>query len=234
MPLRVIGTGLGRTGTMSLKIALEQLGLGPCYHMAEVMLDPLERAPGWIRAADGDPDWESVFAGFASTVDYPGCRFWRELTAEYPAAKVVHTVRDPDAWFESTQATIFSLRMRHRMDSMPPELQEFFDKTVRQDFGDLIGDRDFMTAAFRKHNADVERAIPAERLLVYEVAQGWQPLCDFLGVEVPDRPFPRVNSREEISAMMTASAAEQGDDTMDIDRMREMMRQRLDAARGGD
>jgi hypothetical protein len=233
MPLSVIGTGLGRTGTLSLKVALEQLGLGPCYHMVEVMLDPLARAPGWVRAADGDPDWESVFAGFAATVDYPGCSFWHELTAEYPAAKVVLTMRDPDAWFESTQATIFSPQMRSRMDTMPPVLQEFFERTVRQEFGEQIHDRDFMTAAFNRHNAEVQRTIPAERLLVFEVAQGWQPLCDFLGVPVPDKPFPRVNSREEIAGMMAATTGE-GGEAMDVDSMREAMQQRLQALRGSD
>jgi hypothetical protein len=232
MPLSVIGAGLGRTGTLSLKVALEQLGMGPCYHMAEVMLDPLTRAPGWIRAADGEPDWESLFAGFAATVDYPGCKFWRELSTAYPAAKVVLSVRDPNDWFESTQATIFSPQMHNRIATMPPQLQEFLDKTVWQDFGEHIHDRGFMTAAFERHNAEVQRKVPAERLLVYQVTQGWEPLCSFLGVPVPDKPFPRANSRAEIAEMMAAASNREDGQTMDVEQMREAMRQRLQGLRG--
>ena len=105
MTLKVIGAGLGRTGTMSLKLALERLGLGPCYHMAELIMNP-ERTPLWIAAADGKPDWEAVFAGYSSTTDYPACLYWRELAAAYPNAKVILTKRDREKWFESTQATI--------------------------------------------------------------------------------------------------------------------------------
>src|SRR5437870_2958107 len=107
MALKVIGAGLGRTGTLSLKLALEELGFGPCHHMAEVMLH-LESVPLWIQAADGNPDWEAIYKGYAATVDYPGCFFWRELEKFYPDAKIILTVRDPEQWFESTQATIFS------------------------------------------------------------------------------------------------------------------------------
>lgn len=232
MPLSVIGAGLGRTGTMSLKLALEQLGMGPCYHMVEVLLDPMARAPGWIRAADGDPDWESVFAGYAATVDYPGCTFWRELAAEYPAAKVVLSVRDPDDWFDSTQATVFSARNRNRLAIAPPPIPEFFEKIARKDFGVQIDDRDFMTAAFRRHNEEVRRAIPPERLLVFEVTQGWEPLCSFLGVPVPDKPFPRVNTREEIGRMMSANPSPEDGAPLDVDQMRERIQQRLREMRG--
>src|SRR5262245_36416122 len=107
MPLKVIGAGFGRTATLSLKGALEQIGYGPCYHMVEVMLEP-ENVGHWIRAANGNPDWETIFKGFVSTVDFPGCTYWRELSQLYPEAKVLLSVRDPQTWFESTQATIFS------------------------------------------------------------------------------------------------------------------------------
>ena len=112
MPLSVIGAGFGRTGTMSLKLALDQLGFGPCYHMTEVFKNP--KASGyWEAAADGKPiDWEEVFAGYRSTVDWPGATFYKQLADAYPEAKVILTERDAEAWFESTQATIFSLHFR--------------------------------------------------------------------------------------------------------------------------
>jgi len=207
MPLKIIGAGLGRTGTLSLKVALEQLGFRPCYHMVEVWANiPCIR--DWLEAADGRPDWEKLFAGYQATVDYPGCHFWRELTAAYPKAKVILTVRDPNEWFESTQATVFSPQMRGRIGASP--VRTFIEKTVWNAFGDKIDDRDFMVEAFKKHVTDVQRAIPKERLLVLEVAQGWKPLCEFLGVPVPSTPFPRLNSREEMGAMMAAARTEGG------------------------
>jgi hypothetical protein len=199
MTLQVIGAGLGRTGTMSLKLALEQLGLGPCFHMAELMMNP-QRTPLWIAAADGKPDWDAVFAGYSSTTDYPACLYWRELAKRYPEAKLILTKRDKDKWFESTQATIFSAAMTARIRGTPVE--PFFVKTIWRDLGERIHERAFMTAYFEKHNAAVEAGIAKKRLLVYDVAEGWGPLCAFLGVPVPDAPFPKVNSREEMQARM--------------------------------
>lgn len=197
MSLRIVGAGLGRTGTLTLKTALEQLGLGPCYHMREVIDDP-SRAPLWVEAAKGRADWERIFAGYSATVDYPGCTFWRELADLYPEAKVLLSVRDPDRWFESTQATIFSDAWNQKCMNSP--MAQFFELTVYRDFGDRIHDRVFMTDYFRRHVADVERTIPKERLLVYEAREGWDPLCAFLDIPVPDEPFPHVNSREEMLA----------------------------------
>jgi hypothetical protein len=201
MPLQVIGAGLGRTGTVSLKLALEQLGFGPCYHMTELLMHP-DHAPGWVRAADGQPDWESIFCGYAATVDYPGCTFWRELAQLYPSAKVLLSVRDPDQWFESTQATIFNDESSATLNASP--LREFFEKTVWRDIGDRVHDRAFMVELFQRHNCEVERTIPRERLLVCNVAQGWGPLCDFLGVPIPDKPFPRTNSRADFAQRQAA------------------------------
>jgi hypothetical protein len=228
MPLQVIGAGLGRTGTMSLKIALEQLGFRGCYHMSEVIANPAYTG-GWIEAADGRPDWERVFAGYAATVDYPACTFWRELAAAYPAAKVVLSVRDPDHWFESTQATIFSAAMSSRLAASPA--REFFEKTVWRDFGERIGDREFMTAAFERHNAEVQRSIPSDRLLVYEVAQGWEPLCEFLEAPVPSVPFPRVNSREEMAAML--ASVDESNAPMSLEQMSAVVRERMLDRNGG-
>jgi hypothetical protein len=194
MTLRLIGAGLGRTGTASLKMALEHIGFGPCYHMSELLIDP-SRAPLWEAAADGKADWESVFRGYVATVDYPGCAFWRELAQRYPTSKVLLSVRDPDKWFESTQETIFSPPMTGMITGSP--LKSFFEKTVLRAFGERIHERAFMVDYFKCHSAEVRAAIPGERLLVHEVGQGWEPLCEFLGVPVPDTPFPRINTREE-------------------------------------
>ena len=201
MALKIVGTGLGRTGTKSLQSALNILGCGPCHHMAEVFAHP-ESTRLWIEAAKGRPDWEAIFAGYCSVVDYPGAQFWRELVAYYPQAKVLHSIRDPDEWFDSTQATIFAPEGRaHR----PGAMAEFF-QIVLGNFGDRLHDRAFMTDYFRKHTREVIRAIPAERLLVYEVSQGWEPLCEFLGVPVPGEPFPAQNSRAEFIARLQGGA----------------------------
>jgi hypothetical protein len=202
MPLEVIGAGFGRTGTLSLKLALEQLGLGPCFHMSEAIANP-ECIPAWVAATRGRPDWERLFAGYRATVDHPGCVFYRELAAIYPGAKVILTVRDPSDWFDSTQATVFSPTMRARVAD--PLFKEFLTGTVWGLFGEGIDYRAFMVEAFERHIAEVKRAIAADRLLVFEAAQGWEPLCRFLGVAVPTTPFPRVNSRAEMAAMLAVA-----------------------------
>ena len=208
MPLKVIGAGLGRTGTMSLKLALEQLGFGPCFHMAELFVNQ-DRAPLWIDAAEGRPNWEAIFKGFPATTDYPACIYWRELAGAYPNAKLILTLRDAEKWFESTQATIFSQGMTERIRSAPAPIVKFFEKTVWKDFGERIHDHDFMIDAFERHNAAVKAGVPKNRLLVYEVSEGWKPLCKFLGVDVPDAPFPKVNSREELQQRMSTGINEQ-------------------------
>jgi len=227
MALKVIGAGLGRTGTLSLKLALEQVGLGPCYHMVEVMMNP-ESVRLWMDATNGNADWDAVFKNYASTVDYPGCTFWRQLAEKYPQAKVLLSVRDADQWFESTQATIFSPASIQRLGASP--MGEFARRTVWSAFGDRIHDRDFMVEAFKRHNAEVERAIPKDRLLVYEVAQGWEPLCKFLDIPVPNTPFPRVNSREEMTAMMASHSGGDPNKPMDFAKLQETLRARF---RGG-
>lgn len=228
MGMKLIGAGLGRTGTLSIKLALEQLGFGPCYHMAELFMHPAHAAL-WERAADGHPDWETLFSGYASTVDYPGCTFWRELARSYPQAKVLLSVRDARAWFESTQETIFSEHSLQSLQGSP--LQEFFDKAVWRGCRERIHDREFMVDSCMRHNADVEHTIPPARLLVYEVAQGWDPLCAFLGVPVPAKPFPRVNSREEYAKMRSEQSA-RGHDVLGQPEMGEQIRERLARLRG--
>jgi hypothetical protein len=199
MTLKVIGAGLGRTGTASLKVALEQLLGGRCYHMSECFGNPAN-PPLWLEAAHGRPDWEAIFRDYVATVDYPACGFWRELADYYPDAKVLLSVRDPDKWFESTRETIFSDDIRELATHTPDSA--FFDACVNKDFVGHFGDRAFITDYFRRHSKAVIAAIPKERLLVYEAGQGWEPLCAFLGVPVPDTPFPHVNTRSDFLAML--------------------------------
>ena len=212
MTLEVIGAGLGRTGTASLKVALEQLGMGGCYHMGEVIanLDSIEL---WVRAADGTPDWESTFDGFGATVDYPGCSFWRELADYYPSAKVLLSVRDANTWFDSTQETIFSPLALEFIEKTP--MKEFMEKTVWHEFDGRIRDRDFMVPYFEQRIAEIKDAIPDDRLLVYEVKQGWEPLCEFLDIPVPATPFPRINSRDETRRLIESLAAGHSDQSLE-------------------
>lgn len=197
MALKVIGAGLGRTATFSLKFALEHLGLGPCYHMAEVLAGARRNVPLWLDVVRGKPDWDSVFAGFRSTTDYPACTYWRELAAYYPHAKVVLTVRDADSWFDSVSETIFSPKMQGSLAGSP--LEAIMQGAIFDAFGGRVNDRAFMTDWFVRRNQAVIDSLPRDRLLVFSPKDGWKPLCDFLGVPVPAVPFPRVNSRDELN-----------------------------------
>jgi hypothetical protein len=204
MTLKVIGAGYGRTGTMSLKLALEQLGFGPCYHMVEVFQNP--QAPlWWIEAAEGRPDWEKIFAGYNATVDWPNATFYKELAEAYPEAKVILTVRDPESWFKSTQATIFARDIPEETDEPWPKM---VGKVIAELFDRRMHDHDKLISVFNAHNETVQRVIPKERLLVYEVSQGWGPLCEFLGVAAPEGPMPKVNSTEEFQGRLAQQVAE--------------------------
>jgi hypothetical protein len=208
MALRVIGAGLGRTGTFSLKFALERLGFGPCHHMAEIWANFSDQLPKWLGVVDGERNWDAVFAGFSSAVDYPACTYWRELAAFYPDAKIILSVRDPDSWFESVSTTVFSEALMGRLAQGP--VKRFFDGAVTADFGDRIADRDFMVSYFRRRTAEIKAEISPERLLVFEARQGWEPLCAFLGVPVPEVPYPRTNSREEMLERIAAANSAPG------------------------
>jgi hypothetical protein len=211
--LEVIGVGFGRTGTTSLKEALDVVGLGPCHHMFDLMQDPALIGP-WLDAAEGRPaDWDAAFAGYRSALDFPTAAFWRELVDHYPDAKVILTVRDPEQWYDSAIETIFAKAManerrrRHPIGrlgyrfitSVSPELGAFArmtDEAVMQRvFDGRLSDRRHAVEVFRRHNEEVQATVPADRLLTYRVTEGWEPLCDFLGVPVPERSFPRGNDR---------------------------------------
>jgi hypothetical protein len=194
MALEIVGAALGRTGTNSLKLALEQLGFGPCHHMFEVRDHP-EQLPYWQAAARGElPDWDEVFANYRACVDWPSARFWREIAAHYPDAKVLLTRRDPDKWFDSVHATIYPVVESWRTcepGRFRDTMEMAWQIVVEQTFGGRLDDRDHAIAVFRAYEEEVRRTIAPERLLAYEVSQGWAPLCAFLEVPVPDTPFPR-------------------------------------------
>ena len=204
MTLKVIGTGFGRTGTQSLKFALEQLGFGPCYHMMEVFPRPAH-VPLWADAANGKPvDWDHLFEGFASTVDWPSTFVWRELITRYPSAKIIHTERDPEVWWTSYSQTI-----KERLESdAPPPMRAWHDMVNR-----LITEKTFggdmsksnVLKIYNAHNAEVKRTIPPARRLDFDVAQGWPPLCKFLGVPVPETQFPKTNSTADFRARAAAA-----------------------------
>jgi hypothetical protein len=222
MGIRVIGAGLGRTGTLSLKVALEELGLIKTYHMMELIQDPA-RVVHWEAAGRGEPvDWDALFEGYQATVDYPGCQYYRQLMEHYPDAKVILTVRDPRKWYESASETIFQAARMHGPGAKPdpdapgapafpfpgdPQLlMRVFGMIQRDIFGGhfqgKIDDPEHCMAVFNRHNEEVRATVPPEKLLVYEVKEGWEPLCRFLGVPVPEgKPFPHLNEREAFQRM---------------------------------
>lgn len=203
MALKIIGSGFGRTGTMSTKLALERLGYGRCHHMFEVIQDPQQPAFWAAIAAGKQVDWNAVFDGYTSQVDWPGAAVWPQTLKAFPDAKVLHTERKEEDWWRSFSTTISKFfTMAPTMD-LPPHIHDIFDTMsgwfVKNTFVDHT-DRDSAIAAYRRNNKAVRDQVPADRLLIFDVADGWQPLCDFLGVPVPDTAFPRSNPRDEFWA----------------------------------
>lgn len=199
----VIGAGFGRTGTLSLKVALEMLGFGPCLHMIPVLGDA-ERAALFHRAAEGDQaSLGRALAGHRSTVDWPGAYFWRELVSEHPRAKVILTVRDPARWYESAHDTIYQAaqHVTENDGQVVPAARGMLSALIWEGtFDGRFADREHAVGVFERHNEAVRSEVPADRLIEFRVADGWQPLCDFLGVPVPDGPFPHVNDAASFQA----------------------------------
>ncbi len=212
MSLSVIGSGFGRTGTRSLKEALETLGFTPCHHMEEVFAHP-EQVAHWQAIAAGKPvDLKQVFEGYEAQVDWPGCHVWRELAQLYPKAKVIHSKRPDESWWKSFSTTIGKLMRVYPTLPMPPHIRGMMEAAKgfigRDTFGTMTPDRDTALAAYHKREADVRAAIPPERLLVFDVAEGWGPLCAFLKVPVPDTPFPHRNVKDDFWAHMGGEPAD--------------------------
>lgn len=202
MALDIIGPGFGRTGTSSLKVALEHLGFGPAHHMFEVRDHP-EQVATWQALADGErPGWDDVFAGYRSQTDWPGAGYWRELAAHYPDARIILTVRDPNDWYDSIEATILKL-MAARGHIDDPHLSGVvnmaYATVVTGAFDGRLDDRDHAVARFNAHNTEVQAAFGPDRLLTFDVAEGWEPLCRFLGCDVPAISFPRLNASRQFT-----------------------------------
>jgi hypothetical protein len=199
MALEIIGAGFGRTGTNSLKLALERLGFGPCHHMHAVAADEAQ-VPLWLAAADGQANWDRIFSGFRAQVDWPGARFWRELAATYARARVILTDRPSADWCRSFLGTVGAelASEPHTSDPLAQDRRRIQRMIIGdQVFGGRIDDPAHLRAVYEAHRHAVIRTIAPSRLLVFDVGQGWDPLCSFLGVRVPPEPFPRTNSAEE-------------------------------------
>jgi len=192
MTLEIIGAGFGRTGTESMKRALELIGFGPCYHMHEVLPDQ-GKVDTWRAIANGEPgDWDKIFVGYTSTVDWPGAFVWRDLATHFPDAKILLTNRSAESWFRSMDTTILEV-MRSSTD--PNSIAgNLLKKGV---FSDNITDRDHIIEVFERNVADVQAAFDKDRLLTFNIGDGWEPLCEFLNCAVPDQPFPHSNRTAE-------------------------------------
>lgn len=202
--MKVLGAGFGRTGTMSLKIALEKLGIGPCYHMREVVSHP-SHIKIWYDISRGEhPNWDRLFSGFNSAVDFPVCLFYEELVNKFPDAKFILTLRDFDTWYESTANTIYKV---------PTMLPDWFKRVVYPIrmfielqvnliwvglFKNNFSDIESTELVYNEHLKSVKKTIPADKLLIYRVNEGWGPLCEFLNVDKPEIPFPKVNDTAEM------------------------------------
>ena len=202
--MKVLGAGFGRTGTMSLKIALEKLGIGPCYHMREVVLHP-SHIKIWYDISRGEhPNWDRLFSGFNSAVDFPVCLFYEELVNKFPDAKFILTLRDFDTWYKSTANTIY------KVPTMLPGWFEWVVYPIRMFiemqviliwvglFKNNFSDRESTELVYNEHIESIKKTIPADKLLIYRINEGWGPLCEFLNVEKPETPFPKVNDTAEM------------------------------------
>lgn len=198
--LRVVGAGLPRTGTESLKTALEQLLEAPCFHMREIRGHPFDLGVAWRDVlGGGSPDWDALYAGYAAGVDWPTAVYWRELSVRYPDAPVVLSVRaDAETWWQSADATILPVARDPAGWGAGPR-NDLVDLLRRFTGTEEWDDRELLMASYDDHVAAVRATIPAARLVEWRPEDGWEPLCRALGVPVPDAPFPWSNRREEWS-----------------------------------
>ncbi len=204
--VRVVGAGLGRTGTNSLKLALERLLGAPCYHMLEVF-EHLDHVPVWTAALRGEAaDLGPVLGGFAATVDWPGAGVWAALADRWPDAVVLLSTRaDAEQWWRSASATILQSMQRGAPAEPAWVAWEQMKDAMMARFDPDWSEHDAAVAAYERHNAAVRAAVPADRLVEWQPGDGWAPLCAALGVEVPDEPFPHVNTTEQFRARAAAS-----------------------------
>lgn len=217
MSIKIIGAGFPRTGTTTLKRALEMLGYNKCYHMKELLVNP-DMLQHWLKLeATGTTDWEAIYEGYQGSVDFPCYPFYKAHMERYPDAKVILTVRPFEPWYNSVYQTIWQagpqntpekLQMLAKM-AFNPRLRKVINciKFVRRylwekQFEGRFEDRGFVEEVFRQHIASVKQYVPADRLLVYDVRDGWEPLCRFMNVPVPAEPIPHLNKKENFKSML--------------------------------
>jgi hypothetical protein len=193
--MRLIGAGFPRTGTLSTQVALNRLGF-PCYHMAEVIRQEAHTDAWHAFLIDGRPmDWERLFADYAATVDAPAAFYHREILRTFPEAKVLLNVRSADQWFESFKTlnnVMLEFTTHRRTNVRLDRWLAVGEALIRHVFGSP-SDREGVIRVFEEHNRRVQAEVPADRLLVFRVQEGWEPLCAFLGCDVPAMAFPHLN-----------------------------------------
>jgi hypothetical protein len=210
--LRVIGAGLPRTGTFSLRVALERLLGGTCYHMSTLRERDNVDVPAFVDAARGRPvDWDSVFVGCTAAVDWPPAAVWKDVATAYPDAPVLLSTRaDADAWWRSADATVWGfVREQRDAPSLDPAGAAWLEMSIAlmvRTFGPDWDDADVAKAGYDRWNADVRASVPVDRLIEWQPGDGWAPLCSALGLPVPDEPFPHRNTTEEFIARQIARA----------------------------
>ena len=209
MTLQVIGAGFGRTGTLSMKAALEKLGYKKCHHMIEVLMtDDPTHLDYWDAVGKGErPGGDKIFEGFQASVDFPSSLYWKELSEAYPEAKVVLTVRSFESWYKSAMATIYAVGKKQpawtRLIPKPRKIDRMTKNVIwTGKFDGKFEDKAYAEKVWNAHIEEVKATLPPERRLVFEVKDGWKPLCEFLGKPVPTGPFPRVNDAEQFHKMI--------------------------------
>ncbi|SDB51528.1 hypothetical protein SAMN03097699_1845 [Flavobacteriaceae bacterium MAR_2010_188] len=207
MAINIIGAGVGRTGTYTLRLALNQLGHGPCHHMEEVVKNMDVQVSLWSETLKGNTNWSAIYHGYNSAVDWPTAGFYRELIKEYPMAKFILTERSPESWADSFGSTIYKLV--EGRDEAPDKMHNWLNMVnqvlTKTGFPDGLG-RDELIKGFIAHNKAVRETIPEAQLLIFQVKDGWEPLCKFLDLPVPNQPFPRTNNREEFWELVNAAS----------------------------
>ena len=218
MTIKVIGAGYGRNGTLSLKNALEKLGFDKCYHMMELDQSKDEDV-AWLKLNRGETvDMEKLFEGYQASVDWPSCNFWREQMKVFPDAKVILSERDPEAWYASIMKTIYpsSMSLRNHLNKHAPADRDplmvrreemVFELIWEGLFDGRLDDKDHVIGVYLAHNQQVKDEVPADKLLVFNSQEGWEPLCAFLGVPVPDEPYPKTNTTEQFEKMVAENRA---------------------------
>lgn len=213
--LKVLGVGLGRTGTRSTRQALEHLGLGQCHHMS-ALIGNQKLAQKWYDAVfHNKTNWDYIFDGYQASVDWPAVSYWRELADHYPNAKVLLNTRDSESWYASMSKTVFK-QLETPLGEEGSDLwlrRTITNKLIREDLfsGRGASDKAHAISVFEKHNAEIQASFDSDRLLVWEVSEGWEPLCEFLDLPVPNKSFPHLNSTANFSKMLAGEVPSDDD-----------------------